>query len=320
MKIALIGLGHIAHFQIEALSQVEEVELVSAHDIDPTKADILPDSVPFFSELEELLADRRADIVMVSTPNVTHYELGKKVLESGAALLLEKPCCNTEEDLADLIDTARRTGQFFAVALHAAYARDLLWYLERTDSGAFDFGPLTGFYVGFFDPYYQDGKIVPGARGLGGSWFDSGINGLSVIGRLIQPTTLDLIASRMTTIDSLKCSEVQGSTTFKYPHREFTGLGFIDTNWTLGLNQKTSRLYYGATNTEVLLHHSNEEILITQDGEDVLRKNFRGEFPRLTNHYMNLFRDIEQRLSRGEDNIEYAAELHRLLFAASSSS
>jgi D-galactose 1-dehydrogenase len=320
MKIALIGLGHIARFQLKALSQINEVELVSAHDIDPAQAEILPDDIPFFSDLDGLLNDGEADIAMVSTPNVTHYEIGKRVLESGSALLLEKPCCNTEEEIDDLIDTARRSGQFFSVALHAACARDLIWYLEQVRFGEIDLGPLTSFYAGFFDPYYREGKIVPGAQGLGGSWFDSGINALSVIGRLIPPERLDLVDGRMTTIDTLDCSEVQGAATFTYPHRDFTGHGIIDTNWTLGLNQKTTRLYYGSTNAEVLLHHSNEEILITRDGEVVLEKNFQGEFTRLTNHYINLFRDIEQRLSSGEDNIEHAAELHRLLFAAISSS
>ncbi len=318
MRITLIGLGHIARFQLEALSQIEQVELVSAHDIEPAQADILPDSIPFFSELDDLLSESETDIIMVSTPNVTHYEIGKRVLESGAALLLEKPCCNNEEELDDLIDTAQCTDQFFAVALHAAYARDLVWYLEWINSGEVDLGPLTSFYAGFFDPYYRDGKIVSGARGLGGSWFDSGINALSVIGRLIHPTTLDLVEGRMTAIDSLNFSQVQGAATFTYPHRTFTGHGIIDTNWTLGLNQKITRLYYGATNTKVILHHSDECVLVIRDNEIMFKQNLKGKFSRLTNHYVNLFRDVDQRLSRGEDNIEHAAQLHRLLFAASS--
>lgn len=318
MKLALVGLGHIARYQLEALAQVEEVHLVAAHDLEPERAAILPDGVVFFSELDDLLSEGGADLIMVSTPNITHYGLGKQVLESGAALLLEKPCCNTEEELDDLVEIAARAGQFFAVALHAAYARDLLWYLERVALGEMDFGPLTSFYAGFFDPYYQKGEIVLDARGLGGSWFDSGINALSVIGRLIPPAELQLIEGRMTTIDSLDCSEVQGSATFRYPHEGFTGHGIIDTNWTLGLNRKTTRLYYGATNTEIILHHSKESIFVNRDGRRVLGRSFQGEYPRLTNHYANLFRDVAARFSRGEDNSEHAAALHRLLFAASS--
>ena len=314
MKIAIIGLGHVAKFQLDAISRINEIELVAAHDIDPQQSVSLPSSTRFFVTLDELLSDSNADIFMVSTPNVTHYEVGKRVIESDRAVLLEKPCCNTMGELDNLVDTAQRNGRFFAVALHAMYARDLLWYLGRVKAGDLDFGALTGFYAGFFDPYYQSGEIVPAALGLGGSWFDSGINALSVIGRLIEPQMLSLVEGRMTVINSLPCSEVQGAATFKYSN----GHGIIDTNWTLGINRKVTRLYYSSSNTEVILNHSDESVLIIRGDEAILKKDLRNGLPRLTNHYVNLFRDIRNRFHEAKNNIGYAVPLHNLLFLAGS--
>lgn len=316
MKLAILGLGHIARFQLDALDHVAAMTLVGAHDTNQKQAQLLPDSVRFYDTLDSLLAECEADLVLVSTPNVTHYELGKRILENDRALLLEKPCCHTEQELTDLLPTAQKYDQFFAVALHAAYARDLDWYIAQTKTGDLDYGPLSSFHIGFFDPYFEAGVLKPAAQSLGGSWFDSGINGLSVIGRLIDPANLKLVEGRMTTIPTVPCSEVQGLATFTYLQDDTFGHGMIETNWTLGLNRKITQLFYGASNTHVTLHHSDETVLAQQNGRLILEKNLQNELPRLTNHYINLFQDVARRFYENRNNLDYAVPIHHLLFAA----
>lgn len=316
MKIAILGLGHIAKFQIEALTHLDSISLVGAHDIQPDRAKILPESVRFYDSLDSFLTECAADLILVSTPNVTHYNLGKRVLEHGYSLLLEKPCCQTETEMTDLIETAQKHHQFFMVALHAAYARDVDWYLSQINTGQLDYGSLSGFHIGFFDPYYENGKLNPSAQGLGGSWFDSGINALSVIGKLIEPAQLTLVEGRMTRIASVPCSEVQGTAVFQYTVGDAVGHGMIETNWALGLNRKVTRLFYCAGNTWVTLHHSDETVFVHCNGRLILEKNLQNGLPRLTNHYINLFRDSMQRVHENNTNLDYAAPIHRLLFAA----
>lgn len=316
MKIAIVGLGHIAKFQLEALAHLNNINLVGAYDIQPDRARLLPTSVHFYDALDSLLTECESDLILVSTPNVTHYELGKRVLEHGRSLLLEKPCCQTEAEMADLIATAQKRSQFFAVALHAAYARDMAWYLAQVNAGLIDYGPLSGFHIGFFDPYYEAGALKPSAQSLGGSWFDSGINALSVIGKFIEPAQLKLVEGRMTRVASVPCSEIQGSATFQFAQGHTFGHGIIETNWTLGLNRKVTHLFYCASNTQVTLHHSDETVLVHRHGRLILEKNLQNNLPRLTNHYVNLFRDVAQRFHDNKRNLDYAVQIHRLLFAA----
>ncbi len=316
MKIALVGIGHIAKYQLDALAHLKDIVLVGAHDSQPDRAKILPDKVPFYSTLGSLLTECKADLFFVSTPNVTHYTLGKQVLEHGHSLLLEKPCCQTETELADLIATAKEHNLFFAVALHAAYARELEWYLSQKNIGFHDYGLLSGFHIGFFDPYYENGELKPSVQSLGGSWFDSGINALSVIGKLIDPAQLVLVEGRMTRIASVPCSEVQGTAVFQYTDGGIVGHGMIETNWTLGLNRKVTRLFYCASNIQVMLHHSDETVYIYQNGHLILEKNLQNGMPRLTNHYINIFQDIAQRFHENNSNLDYAVPIHRLYFSA----
>jgi len=60
--------------------------------------------------LEELLADPAAELVIVNTPNYTHYEYAKKALEAGKHVIVEKPFTVTEKEGWELIALADKKG------------------------------------------------------------------------------------------------------------------------------------------------------------------------------------------------------------------
>jgi scyllo-inositol 2-dehydrogenase (NADP+) len=60
--------------------------------------------------LEELLADPAVELVIVNTPNYTHYEYGKKALEAGKHVIIEKPFTVTEKEGLELIALADKKG------------------------------------------------------------------------------------------------------------------------------------------------------------------------------------------------------------------
>jgi len=61
--------------------------------------------------LEELLADPAVELVVVNTPNYTHYEYAKKALLAGKHVIVEKPFTVTEKEGLELIDLAKLTGK-----------------------------------------------------------------------------------------------------------------------------------------------------------------------------------------------------------------
>ena len=50
--------------------------------------------VKTYRTLEDLLADDEVELVVVNTPNYTHFEYAKKALEAGKHIVVEKPFTN----------------------------------------------------------------------------------------------------------------------------------------------------------------------------------------------------------------------------------
>jgi len=315
LKLGLIGIGHVAEAQIEAIQQVESVVLTAAHDIDLSKKHFLPEGVKFFESLDLFLECDDVDLFLVSTPNLTHASIGARVLQAGRSLLLEKPVSHDRNELKFLCKTASSSKAYFSVALHATYAREVVWWKENNEQFNYEWGPLTGFECGFFDPYVSNGCVLKSAIGLGGSWFDSGINALSVVGLFIEPQSMSIQDSRMTRLDGVECSQIQGSSTFSFSVGEKgVGRGSIDTNWALGVNRKITRLFYDNTGYEIILHHSKEFLRIEHHGEIIFEKYFSDGNTRLSNHYIGLFEDQAIRYRENRSNIEYADAIHQILF------
>lgn len=86
IKIAIIGFGGQTredHYQ--EIVNNQNFELVGI--VDPNQVNV----EPYFSSLDELLNSTFIDAALVSTPHFTHYEITKKLLQSGIAVLKEKP-------------------------------------------------------------------------------------------------------------------------------------------------------------------------------------------------------------------------------------
>ena len=57
-----------------------------------------------------LLADKSVELVVVSTPNETHFDLAKQALEAGKHVVIDKPFAATSAEARALIDLARAKG------------------------------------------------------------------------------------------------------------------------------------------------------------------------------------------------------------------
>ncbi|MBB6086733.1 Gfo/Idh/MocA family protein [Wenzhouxiangella marina] len=308
--MAIIGIGHVAAHQIRALENVEGVTLTAAHDRDSARATELPAGVQFFESLEALLTADMADLFLVSTPSDTHVEMARSVVAAGHGVVVEKPACLDRSEL----ETLRALGDkaFVHVALHAAFAPELLWW--RGNAETYELGPLYGFDCGFYDPYIRAGRLEDRATGLLGAWSDSGINALSAISRILSPEHLLLDTARMSRLPQIGCREIQGSALFSFDIDGIHGHGIIDTNWTLGLDQKTTRLWYHQG--EALLHHSERRISLRTNGAWTIIKDFSSPAPRLEQHYEELFRDLLTSYKQGASNLDFALSLHDKFIAA----
>jgi predicted dehydrogenase len=67
--------------------------------------------VQSYNSVDELLADDSIDLVVVNTPNYTHYEFTKKALLASKHVLAEKPFTTTSDEAEDLFALAKQCGK-----------------------------------------------------------------------------------------------------------------------------------------------------------------------------------------------------------------
>jgi predicted dehydrogenase len=133
---------------------------------------------------DELVAELRtrgaedaiaADIVVVSTPPGCHAADAIRLLEAGAAVLLEKPLCRTLEEADRIVAAARAHGNRLLYGENLAYSPVVQHLLAHTG----ELGPLTHLEVRSLQGLPTWGDFTSDEWG-GGALFDLGVHPLAV--------------------------------------------------------------------------------------------------------------------------------------------
>lgn len=80
--------------------------------------------VKTYRTLEAMLADDLVELVIVNTPNYTHYEYAKKSLEAGKHVIVEKPFTIDVTQAIDLIELAKKQNRVLSVYQNRRYDSD----------------------------------------------------------------------------------------------------------------------------------------------------------------------------------------------------
>jgi predicted dehydrogenase len=112
MQIAIIGCGYVADSYIRTLPLHPELKLVGVLDRDAQRVRKFSEfySVPSYSSLEDLLDDRRVELVVNLTNPRSHFSITKACLESGKHVYSEKPLAISFPEAEALVDLAKRKG------------------------------------------------------------------------------------------------------------------------------------------------------------------------------------------------------------------
>jgi predicted dehydrogenase len=113
LKVAIVGCGKIADSHASQIQRIKECEIVGVCDREPLMAKQLAERFPvrqYFSDLGELLSESRPDVVHITTPPESHFELAMNCLESGCHVYVEKPFTLYEHEAKKLIRTADDRG------------------------------------------------------------------------------------------------------------------------------------------------------------------------------------------------------------------
>ncbi|HLI93085.1 MAG TPA: Gfo/Idh/MocA family oxidoreductase [Puia sp.] len=85
--------------------------------------------------LEALLADDEVELVIVNTPNYTHYDYTKQALLAGKHVIVEKPFTVTEAEGLELIALAKKTGKKLTSFQSRRFDSDYRTVKRIVDSG-----------------------------------------------------------------------------------------------------------------------------------------------------------------------------------------
>jgi predicted dehydrogenase len=120
---AVIGTGFIGAVHIGALRRLGVPVtgvLGSSADGGAERARVL--GVPrAYGSLDELLADRSAQVVHVTSPNALHYPQVKQILAAGRHVICEKPLAMTSVQSCEMLAMAKASGRIAAVCYNTRF-------------------------------------------------------------------------------------------------------------------------------------------------------------------------------------------------------
>lgn len=113
LKVAIVGCGKIADSHAAQMGRIRNCEIVAVCDREPLMARQLKERFPVkaaYSNLAELLREARPDVVHITTPPESHFQLAGMCLDAGCHVYVEKPFTLTEQEARKLIAHAHERG------------------------------------------------------------------------------------------------------------------------------------------------------------------------------------------------------------------
>lgn len=138
IRIGILGTSEIAFRRfLPALAQCPAFTYVGVASRTPEKGKPFTDAYggSIYDGYEALLADAGMDAVYLPLPPALHYEWGKKALEAGKHVLLEKPFTTSSADTAALLSLAAEKGLAVHENYMFIYHSQLAWLTEQVESG-----------------------------------------------------------------------------------------------------------------------------------------------------------------------------------------
>ncbi len=130
IRAGVAGAGSMGRNHARVYHALEGARLCAVYDADPAQARAVAKEFGAepVSSLEALAA--AAEAVSVAVPTVAHREVGCRLMELGASVLMEKPIAPSVEDARQLVEAARRYGRILQVG-HIERFNPVLRQLEQ---------------------------------------------------------------------------------------------------------------------------------------------------------------------------------------------
>ena len=143
LNVGIIGFGLSGRYLMAPYLMVNpnfQLKTVVQH-TQSTASEIYP-SVKSERNLDAMLNDKDIDLVVVSSPNGTHFDYARRALLAGKHVLVEKPMAGSAAEAQILIDFAERQGKVLSVYQNRRFDGDFQTVQKVISSGIL--GDLIG--------------------------------------------------------------------------------------------------------------------------------------------------------------------------------
>ena len=127
IDVGLIGFGFAGRtFHAPVISAVEGLRLAAILQRQGSDAEQAYPAARLARSLEDLLAIDSIRLVVIATPNTTHFELAKQCLLAGRDVVIDKPFTTSYSEAAELVDLARNQQRLLSIYQNRRWDGDFL--------------------------------------------------------------------------------------------------------------------------------------------------------------------------------------------------
>jgi scyllo-inositol 2-dehydrogenase (NADP+) len=167
IQVGLIGYGYSGMtFHAPLINKVDNLSLKAVNSSNDRKVKKDYPNVEVLSDLNSMLADKDIDVVIITSPNTTHYEYAKMAILAGKHVVVEKPFTIMSSEATELIELAKKKGVLLTVFHNRRWDSDFLTIQELIKTKVL--GNLSTYEAHFdrFRPNVRDRwreKNIPGS-------------------------------------------------------------------------------------------------------------------------------------------------------------
>lgn len=173
LRAALVGFGYAGRtFHAPLLAGTPEIDLVA---IVSSRPDLVHAGFPdcAVTDFPTLLKRQDIDLVVIATPNPSHFDLAWAALEAGKHVVVDKPCTLSAAEAVRLVEFAATRHRILTVFHNRRWDSDFLTLRNVLDSG--ELGAIASLESRFdrYRPEVRDRWRERAGPGTG-TWFDLG--------------------------------------------------------------------------------------------------------------------------------------------------
>ncbi len=173
IEVGLVGFGLAGRaFHAPVIRTVPGLRLAAILQRSGSEAAEKYPDVRIVRNLDDLLAIKEIHLVVIATPNDTHYEFARQCLAAGRDVLVDKPFTTTLDDAKSLVSIAKNTGRLLTVYQNRRYDGDFQAIRKLVTDGIL--GRVVRFETNYdrYRPQLKPGAWRESARAGSGILFD----------------------------------------------------------------------------------------------------------------------------------------------------